>query len=412
MEENESIPASEHEPASTMTTTGRRPGHELADARERAGIERAAMADALRLPERQLAALESDDYSNLPPPAYVKGYLRSYARHVGLDGDDIVAAFDKAAAELHDPDLHPVTPQGPMAGNRGLTVGLLVIIVVVAAGLGGWWLQGRPPPPGQETASTAPSTSGAAGTESAAETEPTGDTAATGDEPSSAADTAATQASAQEVASSAEAGADAGSDSGTAGADGATSGTQVAEADSAGESQDAQAPESTSAAGDTAGAAAADGESEPGSGATTTAEDQQASADSGGTDTGVSSASADDTGSDSGAEHAGPTATASAEDAVAPAGAEGPDTLVLKFDGRSWVEVYDRHSDQKRELVYTLYRGSQPVTVHGWAPFDVFLGNSPAVEVTFNGQSVQKSAFTRSDNTAHFLVDSSGARRR
>jgi len=109
------------------------------------------------------------------------------------------------------------------------------------------------------------------------------------------------------------------------------------------------------------------------------------------------------------AEYEPPDITASAEAATAPAAAEGPDTLVLSMDGRSWIEVEDARG---RQLVYTLYSGSAPLRLKGWAPFNVFLGNSPAVGIEFNGESVEKSAFTRSDHTAAFLVDAGGARRR
>ncbi|MDZ7749818.1 MAG: DUF4115 domain-containing protein [Halofilum sp. (in: g-proteobacteria)] len=87
----------------------------------------------------------------------------------------------------------------------------------------------------------------------------------------------------------------------------------------------------------------------------------------------------------------------------------GRTCVELRLDGRSWIEVTDARG---RELVYTLYTGSEPLQLRGWAPFDVFLGNSPAVEVRFGGEAVEKSAFTRSDNTARFLVDGRGARRR
>ncbi len=77
--------------------------------------------------------------------------------------------------------------------------------------------------------------------------------------------------------------------------------------------------------------------------------------------------------------------------------------------GRSWIEVYDGRG---RQLVYTLYTGDAPLRLRGWAPFDVFLGNSPDVRIRYEGEAVTKSAFTRSDETARFLVDADGARRR
>ena len=61
------------------------PGSILRAAREAAGLERAQVARSLNLEKNIVEALESDDVERLPEPAYVKGYLRAYARLLDLD---------------------------------------------------------------------------------------------------------------------------------------------------------------------------------------------------------------------------------------------------------------------------------------------------------------------------------------
>lgn len=67
-------------------------GARLQYAREAAGMSRTQVCEILRIPERHLIALESGDYAALLARPYAVGFSRSYAKIVGLDPDEIVAA--------------------------------------------------------------------------------------------------------------------------------------------------------------------------------------------------------------------------------------------------------------------------------------------------------------------------------
>lgn len=60
-------------------------GQRLLAARKALGWSQAEMAGRLRLHLRQVVALEEADLSALPEPAFIRGYVRNYARLVGLD---------------------------------------------------------------------------------------------------------------------------------------------------------------------------------------------------------------------------------------------------------------------------------------------------------------------------------------
>ena len=47
---------------------------------------------------RYIKALEEEQYSILPGATYVKGYLRTYAKQLGLNSDDIIALYNATAA--------------------------------------------------------------------------------------------------------------------------------------------------------------------------------------------------------------------------------------------------------------------------------------------------------------------------
>ena len=48
----------------------------------------------LGIPEKYLEALESNNFDEMAGPTYVKGYLRAYAKKLGLDSDLVINAFN------------------------------------------------------------------------------------------------------------------------------------------------------------------------------------------------------------------------------------------------------------------------------------------------------------------------------
>jgi cytoskeletal protein RodZ len=61
------------------------------------------VATATRMGASVLEAIESDRFSVLPAPVYVKGHLRTYARYLGLDEDDIVDKYMRFTQQ-NEPD--------------------------------------------------------------------------------------------------------------------------------------------------------------------------------------------------------------------------------------------------------------------------------------------------------------------
>src|SRR5690242_4361149 len=61
-------------------------GTSLRDARLRQGIELSEAEQATKIRSKYLHSLEEEDFELLPGPTYVKGFLRTYADYLGLDG--------------------------------------------------------------------------------------------------------------------------------------------------------------------------------------------------------------------------------------------------------------------------------------------------------------------------------------
>jgi cytoskeleton protein RodZ len=93
-----------------------------------------------------------------------------------------------------------------------------------------------------------------------------------------------------------------------------------------------------------------------------------------------------------------PAVPAEPEPAEAPATAE----LVLTFVEDSWVEIHD--ANDQRLLVGLMREGTER-RVTGTAPYRMFLGNAPGVQMRINDVPYDPSRHARSDNTARFVLE-------
>src|SRR5690348_2649387 len=70
---------------------------ELREAREASGMTLAQVAAETRIPQRHLVAIEAGEFDRLPGRTYAVGFSRTYAKLLGLDGDEVA---DRVRAEL------------------------------------------------------------------------------------------------------------------------------------------------------------------------------------------------------------------------------------------------------------------------------------------------------------------------
>jgi cytoskeleton protein RodZ len=74
---------------------GENPGETLRKARENKGWSQAEVAVKLNLTVQALAYLESGDFAKLPGNTFARGYIRTYAKLLGIDQEPLVVAFDQ-----------------------------------------------------------------------------------------------------------------------------------------------------------------------------------------------------------------------------------------------------------------------------------------------------------------------------
>lgn len=71
-------------------------GSWLKSAREQRGESLEKVSAITRIGKGYLQALEEDQLEKLPSPAYTKGFIRLYANHLGLPGDEAVQRMDRS----------------------------------------------------------------------------------------------------------------------------------------------------------------------------------------------------------------------------------------------------------------------------------------------------------------------------
>src|SRR5215218_8829976 len=130
-------------------------GSSLREARIRQGYDLAEAEVRTKIRGKYLDALEEERFDVLPAPTYVKGFLRSYADFLGLDGQLYVDEYttrygsgedDYVVSRPHRPSRRP-SPAHRRFESRVL--GLTLVGILVAAGLvfAAWKWGGAEPGP-------------------------------------------------------------------------------------------------------------------------------------------------------------------------------------------------------------------------------------------------------------------------
>ena len=311
-------------------------------ARDHAGMTQAEVADVLHLDVDVVAAIEEGRFEDLPMRPYARGYVRNYARILGLDADDLARRFDAADVGRPEPSsvgLRPRVSRKAELALRPLALGYAAIVAILLIALGAvlwtaWRVQDWQFPflaDDPVAPSTEPDTTPPPATESPASPPNVSPWP-------SVADTAVDDAVADEgvtLASGEREGAPLARNEPLAPA------VVVAdEPDSSGDREDALEP-----------------------------------ADEEYTELALAGPSVDG----------------------ATAGADTVGELTVVFDDESWVSVDDATG---RQIFGDLGRGGRTVTVAGPVPLSLLVGNALAVRVEFDGESVDLEPFTSDQNVA------------
>lgn len=110
-------------------------GEKLQQAREERGISISEVAEQTRISSHYLEGIEADDYSALPGGIFNKGFVKSYAKYVGLDEHEALQDYAKlVASQENDVEDEPKSYHPEVLTddrNSGLKVSTIIFAVLI-----------------------------------------------------------------------------------------------------------------------------------------------------------------------------------------------------------------------------------------------------------------------------------------
>lgn len=100
-------------------------GQTLRAAREAQGMSLDDAAAHLRLMHRQIEAMEADEFASLGQSVFARGFVRNYARLLGLAPETLLARMEGAPAESA-----PITQDAPQAPSTWLSSPWLILMLL------------------------------------------------------------------------------------------------------------------------------------------------------------------------------------------------------------------------------------------------------------------------------------------
>ena len=125
-------------------------GDRLRREREMRGITLDEIAESTKISRRHLEALERDRFDQLPGGVFNKGFVKAYARFLGIDEDQAVTDYSLASNEQPEPEdkfpleIHeePNRELNPRRSNLPLVFALAALAGVLVGYF--FWLKSRP----------------------------------------------------------------------------------------------------------------------------------------------------------------------------------------------------------------------------------------------------------------------------
>jgi cytoskeletal protein RodZ len=115
-------------------------GQELKRRREGRGIDLQEISNATRVAVRFLRAIEEDDFKTLPGGLFTRSFIRTYARHVGMDEEEAIARYYGQAGQVkEETKRYGLTGDAAARAKTSFWVSLVVVLAVAAViALGSW----------------------------------------------------------------------------------------------------------------------------------------------------------------------------------------------------------------------------------------------------------------------------------
>src|SRR5215469_13169765 len=127
-------------------------GDKLRREREMRGITLAEIAESTKISSRWLKALEEEQFEVLPGGVFNRGFVRSYARFLGINEEQTVADYVVASNEQEPPpdkfplEIHEKTSDSPSLNPKRSILPVVLAFMALILVVGGWayWMKHKP----------------------------------------------------------------------------------------------------------------------------------------------------------------------------------------------------------------------------------------------------------------------------
>jgi cytoskeletal protein RodZ len=111
-------------------------GQYLRQQREAKAMSIEEVARATRVPMSSVERLESDQFDELPGEVFVRGFMKSYARAVGIDADDVLARYTASRRVAWVTPLPISSPTRPARSKRyGVAIAFVLLLILFTLAL-------------------------------------------------------------------------------------------------------------------------------------------------------------------------------------------------------------------------------------------------------------------------------------
>ena len=108
-------------------------GEEFRAAREARGLSLSDVAEHIHIRATYLEAVENEEWSTIGAPVYIRGFIRTYARFLGIDPEHAVEAFNQAVPSAPPTKQLGSPPAGVAEPRSGPSVWVWVAAAVAVA---------------------------------------------------------------------------------------------------------------------------------------------------------------------------------------------------------------------------------------------------------------------------------------
>jgi cytoskeletal protein RodZ len=106
-------------------------GQYLRDLREQRKMSVEEVSRATRVPMASVERIETDRFDELPGEVFVRGFLKAYARALGIPSDDVLSRYTASRRVAWVTPLPISAPTKPARGRRvGVAVAFVLLLIL------------------------------------------------------------------------------------------------------------------------------------------------------------------------------------------------------------------------------------------------------------------------------------------